>query len=372
MPQPPTIALFFATSGHSGVDRAMQYLVPAMAKRGYNVDLLRVRKHGPWLQEAHPRVREIELGAAHVYSSLPALVRYLRRARPAVCLSDKDRVNRTALVARAIARVPTKFYVSTGTTVSVDLADRGPVERTLQTLSMRYLYPRAAGVIVTSKGVADDMADYSGLERAHIKVVPSPVIPEQLFDIAPSPPDHPWFREHDVPVVLGVGELNDRKDYETLVRAFARAREQRAMRLVILGEGKRRQHLLDLARRLGVDQDFALPGFVDDPYAYMAAADVFVHTSRLEGLGFVIIEALALGTPVAVTDCPSGPREILADGRYGPLVPMGDTDAIAAGIIAVLADPLPRATLQQAARPYEIEHSTDAYLTALGLATRVS
>ena len=365
------IACFFSTSGHSGVDRAAQHLIPALARRGYGVDLLKVRRHGPNLPEIPPGVRVIDLGSRHTYACLPAIVRYLRRERPAVLLSDKDRVNRTALLARSLARIgsdlSTRLVFSSGTTISIDLATRGPLERWVQRSSMGRLYPFADRVIVTSAGVADDMAAYTGLPRRLIRVVPSPVVPESLFEAQLPRPDHPWLGDPERPLILSAGELCGRKGFDTLLRAFARVRAVRPCRLMILGRGGARESLLALAAELGVAADFALPGFVPEPYAYMAHADLFAFTSRWEGLGFVLIEALAVGTPAVSTDCPSGPREILEDGRYGPLVPVDDDAALARAMLATLDQPLPRWQLQEAARPYAIEASTDAYLDAMGL-----
>jgi glycosyltransferase involved in cell wall biosynthesis len=370
----PRIACFFSTSGHSGVDRAAKHLIPALARRGYRVDLLKVRRHGPHLDTIPEGVSVVDLGSRHTYACVPALVRYLRRERPAVMLSDKDRVNRTALLAawlaRRLAGVPTRLVFSSGTTISIDLATRGPLERWVQRTSMGRLYPFADQVIVTSAGVADDMASYTGLARERIRVVPSPVVPASLFTEALARPDHPWLGRSDRPLILGAGELCGRKDFETLLRAFARVRAQRPCRLMILGQGRARERLLALAAELGVAKDFALPGFVPEPYAFMAHADLFAFTSRWEGLGFVIIEALAVGTPVVATDCPSGPREILQDGRIGPLVPVGDAAALAAAMLQTLDSPPPAALLRDAARPYEIEASTDAYLDAMRLPRR--
>lgn len=361
------VAFYFATSGHSGVDRAMQNLIPAVARRGYDVDLLHVRKHGPHFQEPPPGVRIIDLGASHVYNSLPAVVRYLRKERPAVMLSDKDRVNRTAFFARLLARAPTRLVFSSGTTLSIELANRRAVDRALQRWSFRHLYRRVSNVIVTSEGVKTDMAEYTRLPLKYIEVVPSPVVPAELFTAQPPRPDHPWFADGAPPVILGVGELGRRKDFPTLIRAFAEVRKRHCCRLVILGRGRDREALLTLAAELDVAEDFSLPGFDPDPYRYMAHAAVFAFTSLWEGLGFVIIEALAVGTPVVATDCPSGPREILQDGKYGQLVPVGDTAAAAEAIERSLSQRPPRDFLQQAARPYEIENSTTAYLKAMGL-----
>ncbi|MGQ9659179.1 MAG: glycosyltransferase [Thermochromatium sp.] len=367
MSQPPRIACLFSTSGHSGVDRLARHLLPALVRRGYRVDLLKVRKHGPHLEHCDPAPRIVDLGTTHTLLALPAVVRYLRRERPTVMLSDKDRVNRLALAARALAGTPTRLILRSGITISVDLASRGALERWVQRQSMRHLYRFADRVLVPSLGAADDMAAYTGLERARIRAVPSPVVPSPLFEASLPIPDHPWYAPEQPPLILSVGELCGRKDFATLLRAFARLRARRPARLMILGEGRHRERLLALAKSLGVEDDFALPGFVPQPYAYMAHAALFAFSSRWEGLPFAVVEALAVGTPVVSTDCPSGPREILDGGRYGPLVPVGDDVALAEAMRTTLADPLPRAMLQQAARRFEIETATSAYLDAMGL-----
>jgi glycosyltransferase involved in cell wall biosynthesis len=282
-------------------------------------------------------------------------------------LTDKDRVNRTAILAKLWSRAKTRLIVSSGTTISIDLSSRGAFERWVQRNSMGKLYPFADNIIVTSKGVADDMSSYTGLPRHRIQVVPSPVVPDSLLSQRLPKPDHPWFSESTTPLILSVGELGSRKDFPTLLRAFARLRKQRPCRLMILGRGKQRDHLLRLAQQLGVEDDFALPGFVDSPYAYMQHANVFAFTSRWEGLGFVLIEALAVGTPVVSTDCPSGPAEILQDGKYGRLVAIGDDQALAEAIAKTLDYPHDRNFLREAARPYTVSASTNAYLAALGL-----
>ncbi|MFY9706273.1 MAG: glycosyltransferase [Desulfobacterales bacterium] len=366
------ITVFVATSGHSGVDRLIRHLVPSMARRGYPVDVLKIRDHGPVIGDQLQGVQLIDLKVKHVYSSFPALVRYLKHRRPDVMLTDKDRVNRTAILARAWSRVPTRLVLSSGTTISIDLDNRGAFERWLQKRSMKYLYPYAENIVVTSEGVADDMAEYTGLARKRIQVVPCPVVPNELFGFQLPRPDHPWFRTDAPPVILGVGELGPRKDFLTLVQAFARLRANQNCRLVILGKGNQRDHLLSVANELGVAKDIDLPGFEPNPYPFMAHAAMLAMSSRWEGLGFVLIETLALGTPVVSTDCPSGPREILDGGRYGRLVPVGDAERLARAMAETLLNPPPAAFLQEAARPYEIERSTSAYLTAMGLDPRTS
>lgn len=365
--QPPRISFFLATSGHSGVDRIMRYLIPEIAKRGYRVDLLQVRGHGPYLDALPANVTRVDLGHHHTYSCLPALVRYLRRHRPARLMSDKDRVNRTALLARWLSATRTPLFFRLGTTVSVNLASRGRFERWLQRTSMGKLYHFAERVLVPSRGVADDLSRYSGLIPEKIRVVPSPCIPDDLFSQCQPLPDHPWFRERDMPVILSAGELSARKDFATLLRAFAMLRSRRPSRLLIIGRGKQRERLLELADSLGIREDVDLTGFVQNPYPFMAHADLFAFSSRWEGLGLVLVEALALGTPVVATDCPSGPAEILQQGRFGQLVPVGDAAALAGAMEIALDEAKPRRFLQQAAQPYTVSAATDAYLQALDL-----
>ncbi len=361
------LAVFAATSGHSGVDRNLKNLIPAIAERGVQVDLLHVENHGPRLQEPHPGVEVIRLGSAHVNTSFLPLLRYLRQTRPDAILCDKDRVNRLTLWARQVADVPTRVGVRLGITVSSSLANRNLLQRYIQISSMRLFYRRADAIIVPSQGVATDLIRISRLPAKYIQVLPNPVVTPQLEKLSRQKTTHPWLQDHTIPFILGVGELSTRKDFATLIRAFALLRKQFRCRLIILGKGKQREMLEALARELRVENEVDLPGFVDNPYPWMKQADLFVLSSRWEGFGNVLAEALATGTPVVSTDCPSGPAEILDNGRYGPLVPVGDHAAMARAMQQVLLHPPAPALLEAAVQPYRSEISAARYLQALGL-----
>jgi glycosyltransferase involved in cell wall biosynthesis len=175
------------------------------------------------------------------------------------------------------------------------------------------------------------------LERIH--VLPNPVVNPDLFRLAREIPHLPSLLNAREPLILGVGRLVRQKDFPTLLRAFTIVRQQRPVRLIILGEGPERPILESLIKDLGVQHCVSLPGFVENPYAYMSRATVFVLSSRWEGLPSVLIQALACGTTVIATDCESGPREILGDGRYGALVPIADVSAMATAIVQVLDTP---------------------------------
>ncbi|WP_246156170.1 glycosyltransferase [Thiohalocapsa marina] len=353
------------------MDRIIANLVTQWSAWGLDVDLLQIRQHGPDIPNLPDGVRRVDLGTAHVNTALPALIRYLRRERPAALLTDKDRVNRIAILARRLAGIQsdTRLLVRLGTTVSVNLASRSRLERALQGASIRYLYRLADGIIVPSAGVAADLSEHYGVDPARIHVCPSPVVSAELRTLAAAPAAHPWLRPGEPPVILGVGELSARKDFETLLQAFAQVRAHRRCRLIILGRGRRRERLLALAESLGVAQDTDLAGFKTNPYAFMSRAALFALSSRWEGLGIVIVEALACGTPVVSTDCPSGPREILDDGPHTRLVPVGDVTALARAMDQALAAPTDPATLRRRTKAFSIEASARAYLQALGIET---
>lgn len=364
--RPPDLAVFAATSGHSGVDRIVANLLPEFARAGLRVDLLQVRGHGPHVNSLPEGVRRVDLGSQHVATSLWPLYKYLRRHRPRVLLSDKDRANRTALRARMLARVPTRCFVRLGTTVSVNLEAKGWLEAWLQRRSIMR-YGQADGVIVPSQGAANDLMQLSGLPREATKVLPNPIVTPGLDELARAPSPHAWLEDPDVPVILGVGSLTPRKDYATLVRAFALIRRKHPCRLIILGEGKEESRLRELAAELGVGEDVLLPGFTPNPYAWMARAAVFAHSSRWEGLGIVLVEALALGIPVVSTDCPSGPGEVLERGRHGRLVPVADPHALSDAIDTTLANPPCPQTIRAAASPFRADTAARRYLHVLGL-----
>jgi glycosyltransferase involved in cell wall biosynthesis len=197
-------------------------------------------------------------------------------------------------------------------------------------------------------------------------VLPNPVVTPELVECAAQPLDDPWFTAGAAPVVLGAGRLDQQKDFPTLIRAFAAVRSKRAARLVILGEGPERARLESLVEELGIGEHVRLPGFVSNPFSYMARAAVFVLSSAWEGMPGVLIQAMACGAPVVATDCESGPREVLASGKYGRLVPVGDHAALAEAIAATLD--APTSTLPpEALEPYTCEGAVDRYLHLLHL-----
>jgi glycosyltransferase involved in cell wall biosynthesis len=320
---------------------------------------------GEFLSELDPKVNVVDLKVSRMRGAIFPLVRYLRSTRPAALLACMWPLTVLALWARALSRVPTRVVVAEHTTWSrSELLSRFTVGWQVRA-SMHHFFPKADAIVAVSQGAADDLARFSGVDRSRISMIYNPVVGDA--ERQPGfPPDEPqgWcVGAHRR--VLAVGTLKVIKDYATLLNAFALLRQQVDARLLILGEGECRTALAAQAQALGVAESVFMPGFVRDPSRYYQHADLQVLSSTGEGLPTVIIEALAAGTPVVSTDCPSGPREILADGKFGRLVPVGDVQMLAAAMRESLASEHDSAALMARAQDFSIDKAADRYLELL-------
>jgi glycosyltransferase involved in cell wall biosynthesis len=366
---PLRVAFLLDALRDDGASKMLASLASGLSNRGVRVDLMLRRLDTPYLPALAPTVKPVMLRSMHPLWCLPALVRYLRGARPtAMLLSDKIRTNVAALRSRRIARVHTRLVLRVSIALSQELAALAPPVRAHRAARWRRLLPRLDRVVAVSRGVAADVAGLGGMPVKQIAVAPNPVITPEIDALSRAPAPHPWLARGDAPVIMGVGRLHPQKDFASLIRAFAAVHHARPCRLIILGEGEERARLEALANRLDVGPAVSLPGFVTNPYAYLARASVFVLSSAWEGSPNALAEALAVGTPVVATDCPSGPRELLAEGRYGPLVPVGDVDRLALAIAEVLDAPIDPGVLRGAVCHLTLEGSVDKYLHLLGLA----
>lgn len=359
------IALYVPNLSGGGAERVMVTVANALSERGHDVDLVLVKVEGDYTDLLEDSVRIVDLDASRILASLPALIRYLREHRPDALLSTLFFTNVVATWACRWVEDPPRLVLREANTVSAKGAQADHWKYRLMPYLSKWFYPWADRVVTVSEAAADDLVQVTGINRDKARTIYNPVVTDTLERQAQEPVDHPWFGEGTPPVVLGAGRLERQKDFETLIQAFEQVRRERDARLVILGRGSRKEKLQELAASLGLADDVLLPGFVDNPFKYMRRADIFVLSSRFEGLPGVLIQAMATGTPVVSTNCPSGPREILKEGEYGPLVPVGDSRALSDGIQAVLADSPSSKTMKNAADRFRRENAVQRYLDEL-------
>ncbi len=345
------IALFMHDLSGGGVERMRLRLAAGLLREGHAVTLIVQRARGNLWADIPDGVALVELGHARTWASIARLAAVLRERQPDILLSSLDHNNIAALCARLLAGSRTKVVICQHNALSAEAA-MGWRYRVVPLL-YRLLARWADGIVAVSAGVAADLSLSTGIPRTRVTVIHNPIT-DGATDFLPMPPPHPWMADHKVPVFLFVGRLVAQKDPALLMRGFALRLRHGQARLIFLGEGPNLSALRAQADELGVSDAVHFGGFVADPRPWMAHAAALVVPSRYEGFGNVLVEALSCGTPVIATDCPHGPNEILAGGRFGWLVPVGDTAALAHALCDDARGSFPAARLRRRAENYSV------------------
>lgn len=365
----PDIAIFLRCLYGGGAERVMLNLARHFLEQQLTVDMVVAFSAGSLTEQLPPEIRLIDLNARSKLAILPKLVKYLQQEHPKTMLAALHYPCEIALLAKRIAGISTRVVVSEHNHLSQEAKRIPQLSVRLTPLAARIFYPWADGIVAVSQGVAEDLAKVTRIPKERIDLIYNPVLTPDVLSKAKAPVNHPWFQPGEPPVILAVGRLYPQKDYPTLIRAFAQVRQVLPSRLVILGEGPEAANLNTLINELGLEENVGLLGFVNNPYAYMERAAVFVLSSAWEGFGNVLVEALAVGTPVVSTNCESGPAEILADGKYGDLTPVGDSNKMAEAILNVLAGETKKVDshwLEQ----FTLKTCAAKYLKTLGISTK--
>lgn len=366
------VSFLLFTLPADGVCRVILNLAQGFVERGLKVNIVVLKAEGEALAWMPPGVRVVELNTQidgfHRLSFLFSLVRYLRKVQPANLIVSRDDIN-LGSIAKYLAMVNTRVILTSHIDLSQYLeCSSDDVKNSFTAYLLRrflWFYGLADEIVAVSQGVADSLASIAGRSLKRIRVIYNPVVTPEMLALAGEPLNHPWFAPGEPPVILAVGRLQALKDFPTLIRAFALVRQQMPARLMILGEGEERQNLEILISELGLTSVVALPGFISNPYTFMSKASVLAVSSVCEGFSNVIAEALACGTPVVSTDCPSGPAEILEHGKYGSLVPFADAPSLAQAILTTLNSETDSEFLRQRAKTFSIENAVDSYLEIL-------
>jgi glycosyltransferase involved in cell wall biosynthesis len=334
------IALLVPTLEIGGVERVFANLANGLHQCGAEVDLVVGRAGGDMGMILEKDIPIFDLESEHMLRSVPRLAKYLRAREPEAMVAAMTHCSAAAVIARSIARKKTKIVATEHNTMSRVVANTSGLKYRLMPLWSRWALSSADAIVAVSSGVADDLSAQTGILRKRVRVIYNPVITEALHLAAAATVEHPWFQAGEPPVILAVGRLEKQKDFPMLVRAFRLIRNRRPARLMILGEGQDRDRIEHVVYDAGLSEDVALPGLEHNPYRFMNRAAVFACSSQWEGFGVALVEALSLGAPVVSTDCMYGPAEILSDGKFGTLVPVGDHEAMAQALLNTLDNPV--------------------------------
>lgn len=363
---PKRIVFHVPTLRGGGAERVFILMANEMARRGHEVTLFAWNAEGPNAALRSDLVHLVDLGIPlrgdgfGKPASLAGLWRsatYYRRTQPDIVFSAPEFANLLTALALTLAFSKARFFPSFHAAASLKSEEAGS---RLAVMLRRLVGSRAERAIAVSAGVGRDITA-TGIPAEKVVVINNPLPPP----VGRAGATYPWQAQladmEEGPVIATAGRMVPVKDHSTLLSAFARLVATRPARLVLFGEGPLRAQLEAETAALGIASRVLFAGYVNDPAACYAAADLFVLTSTSEGFGNVLIEAMEAGVPVVSTDAPHGPREILADGRYGALVPVGDADALATAMAAALDQPISADLLKARAADFSVERIGDRY-----------
>lgn len=357
------IAIFLPDLRGGGAERVNLDLAREFVRRGHTVEFVLMRARGDFLPEAQREFAVVDLAAERVRNAIWPLIRYLKRRRPEAVIAAMWPLTVVAPIAARIAGYRGKVLVSEHSMLSLQYRTWGGIQKLALRASTFVGYRLSSVRVGVSDGVCSDIAGLSRMTLDGFVTIYNP-IPAAAFPAEDALQLAASLWRGGGPRILTVGNLKPVKNQALLLRAFARLVHPGA-RLMILGQGQNEAMLRDLAADLGIADRVVFAGFHADPSPFYATADLFALSSDYEGFGNVIVEALSFGLPVVSTACPSGPREILEDGKYGTLVPVGDVDALARAMQEALSRPHDREALKRRAQAFSVDSAADAYLDLL-------
>jgi glycosyltransferase involved in cell wall biosynthesis len=363
------ISFFLPSLEGGGAEKATVRLIKGFVERGFKVDLLLSKAAGPYIKMIPEKCRIIGFNSNRVIFSLGKLINYLKVNKPFALISVLSHANVISSFAKMFYNGDTKIILTQRINLTSSKVNLKSLRSKLLPFFMFLTYWKADKIVAVSKGVAEDLEKRIHYLRNRVEYIYNPIIVPEILQQGKQVIAHSWFNNKEVPIILSAGRLTPQKDYPVLLKAFSIVRKEIECHLVILGEGEERNNLNDLAKDLEIYEDVWMPGFVDNPYKYMTKANLFVSSSKSEGFPNALIEAMACGTAVVSTDCPSGPVEILDNGKYGKLVPVGDFRGMANAIIETLKYPLGKEVLISRANQFNLDKAVSRYLEVIGIET---
>jgi glycosyltransferase involved in cell wall biosynthesis len=335
---------------------------------GYEVEFVLMQKKGDLLDLLSPQVLVTDLKVNRILGIILPLAGYLK-SNEGIVLAVMWPVTTVSVISWLLSGFKQKIILSDHNFLSISTIRELNISRFTLKFTMGITYRLATHIIAVSKGVKADLQGLSGLPNRKISVIYNPVtqIPFPSGQVKQEAKNL-WSREFDYHI-LAVGSLENQKGFDDLIIAFSKVCKKVNAQLIILGEGSKREFLSTLVLKLDLEGKVSMPGFVKNPNLWFETADLFVLSSKWEGFGNVIVEALECGVPIVSTDCDSGPREILQNGKYGTLVSVGDTDALSSSIYNSLFAHHDKNALIARSKDFSIDKISQQYLNLFNRVT---
>lgn len=358
------ICFFYEGLRPGGVEHMAANFSYEFAKRGHSMTFVLAASPTPKDYVLHPSSKVLWLNKenASARSSIKELTQHLKENDYDIVLSAMPQFNNAAIVARILSGSRAKNVITERTNPHADYAQEKSMLRRLWHRSCMLFYRFAHARIAVSAGLADALAHFARLPRTGINVIYNPAYEPTEYSVDElRGKAHPWVVDGKGPVLVLAGRFAIQKDFSTFLYALKRVRETLQVRAIILGDGPLRAELEEQARQLGVADAISMPGFYEDIRPTLRLSGFFVLSSRWEGFGNVLVEALGAGCSIVSTDCPNGPSEILAQGKFGQLVPVGNSELMAEAILEMLRQPSNFDTQVSRAKEFSVEIAADNY-----------
>lgn len=356
------IAFFLPDLRCGGAEKVALLLANEFIKQGFNVDMVLSKAQGEFLSELSSQIRIIDLKADRIRYVFKPLLKYFKSEKPDVVLASMWPLTLLAVVAFKSAKLSGSVVVSDHTTFSQAPLMQKRSMRWFFKYSLSSVYPFANAIVAVSDGVADDLCRLGGIKRKSITVISNPV--ETNTSLFIEDEGYRSWKNSRGKKIIAVGALKKEKDYPSLLEAFSLLLKEEDAHLTILGQGELLADLKALAIKLEIAERVNFAGFSRNPSAWVSSSDLLVLSSNCEGFGNVLIEAMSVGTPVVSTDCQSGPKEILENGKYGILVPVSDINALANAMYKSINDKHDRDALKNRAADFSVDKIAKQYIEA--------
>lgn len=359
------ICFFIPSLGGGGAERATVNLANSLSDH-FDVDLVISNGNEGYIEEVNTRVNVIDFNSKKLRYSLFKLIAYLRANKPHSLISVLTSANVLAILARFFSMQQIKLIISERAAIGEALTNNASWQARLNLLFIRFLYGYADKIVTVSMGIAKELVEKFSIKKKKIEVIYNPVVDQSLIEKSLLPLNNPFFDHKKIPMILGIGRLTEQKDFPTLIKAFNLLKDHENAKLVILGEGHLLNSLQSLVKDLSIENHVFFPGFVENPFVWMKNAKLFVLSSAYEGLPNALIQAMACGTQVISTNCPTGPQEILENGKWGDLVPIGDDKALSSAMLKALKREN-HINVNERANFFNVTKATNSYIKLINI-----
>ena len=355
------IALAVPSFSGGGAERVMIVLANKFVEWGYSVDFIVGVNKGPYKELLNSNVNKVILSqekAGYISKrlfSIYTIWRYLNHSDSCVLMSTIREFNVFIACIKLFSLTKQRIYLREA--ASLDISHfNGSLSKKIKLFLMRFFYNRCDGVIANSNATKEDLKEFLLIDDVKIQAIYNPM-EKRVFE-----------RRRSVASIISAGRLVSNKNFSDVIKSIPLVKKEYPnVKLKILGEGPEKYNLLNLIKQLNLSESVEMVGFVDNPYEYYSTANVFVQTSLWEGFGYVLVEAMACGTPVVAYDSKGAMREILGDSKYGLLTPVGDLQALADAIIQQIEKPTSLELLSEAVERFDVDRIAREYLNAMGV-----